>query len=78
MKRDERRPSTIIRDNHVHVIYHQILNELGDLGHIVSKSYIYEKIHERTGLCTKTISHILNHTEYTPENTSHLSENIAE
>lgn len=60
----ERRPSTIFRDNSVHEIYQELKEELGDLIHVVSKSYIYGRIQERTGLCTKTIAFILNHTEY--------------
>lgn len=61
---DNRRPSTIIRDNHVHEIYLQVVSELGHLKNAVAKSYIYDIIHERTGLCTKTIAYILNHTRY--------------
>lgn len=51
---DNRRPSTIIRDNHVHEIYLQVVSELGNLKNAVAKSYIYDIIHERTGLCIKT------------------------
>lgn len=58
-----RRESTIIRDNEIHDIHNEILLELGDLKHVVSKGYIYNKIKERTRLSVKTISYILNHTE---------------
>lgn len=59
----ERRPSTIIRDNMVHDVYEKICNEIGEYANYVAKQYIYERIRERTGLCTKTIAYILNHTE---------------
>ena len=39
--KDERRPSTIIRDNRVHEIHQEIMASLGNLKNIVSKSYIY-------------------------------------
>lgn len=35
---------------------------LGEIGCYVSKSYIYEKISKKTGLSTRSISFILNHT----------------
>lgn len=57
----ERRPSTIVRDDTVLGIYEEIAEELGDLIYVVSKSYIYDRIKERTGLCHKTIAFILNH-----------------
>lgn len=56
-----RRESTIVRDNHVLDVYHDVIEELGDLSYVVSKSYIYGKVKERTGLCTKTIAFIVNH-----------------
>jgi len=58
----KRRPSTQIRDNRVHEIYRYTVNELGGLRNVVSKSYIYERIKQKTGLCSKTIAFILNHT----------------
>ena len=61
----QRRPSTQIRDNRVHEIYQQILSELGKYSNVVAKSYIYQLIHDRTGLCVKTIAYIINHTRYT-------------
>jgi len=57
----ERRPSTVIRDDSVLGIYKELAEELGELINVVSKSYIYERISERTGLCHKTIAFILNH-----------------
>lgn len=59
-----RRESTIMRDNEVHRIYDEIIDNLGELASAVSKSYIYEKIKERTKLSIRTISFILNHTRY--------------
>lgn len=57
-----RRESTIVRDNEIHKIHRQILDELGDLANVVSKNYIYGKIQEKTKLSIRTISFILNHT----------------
>lgn len=57
-----RRGSTIIRDNEVHQAYHDLCIELGSMSRFVSKQYIYERIRARTGLCSKTIAFILNHT----------------
>lgn len=59
---NNRRESTLVRDKEVCRIYNQILNELGELRNAVSKSYIYEKIKERTKLSMRTISFIVNHT----------------
>ena len=61
---NRRRPSTQMRDNRVHEIYRQVISEIGSFKNVVSKSYIYEQIHQRTGLCVKTIAYILNHTKY--------------
>ena len=60
-----RRGSTIIRDNEVHKVYHDLCIELGSMSRFVSKQYIYERIRVRTGLCSKTIAFILNHTSPT-------------
>jgi len=57
-----RRESTVIRDNAVHEACDRLHSELGPLYREVSKSFIYNQIRERTGLCTKTIAYILNHT----------------
>lgn len=57
-----RRESTRQRDIEVHRIYGEIMDELGDLKHVVSRGYIYERIHEKTKLSVRTISFIINHT----------------
>lgn len=57
------RVSTIKRNNDIHVMYKEIMNNLGELRTVVSKSYIYELIRRKTKLSTRTISHVLNHTE---------------
>lgn len=62
-----RRPSSIVRDNMVHGIYKEIMAELGDAGCYVSRGYIYDRIKEKTSLCTKTIAYILNYTTETTE-----------
>jgi hypothetical protein len=56
------RVSTIIRDNEVHKIYNEVKAELGGLIYEVRREYIYKRISEKTGLCTKCIAYILNHT----------------
>lgn len=57
------RVSTIKRNNFIHVMYKEIMNDLGELRTVVSKSYIYNLIHVKTGLSIRTISHVLNHTK---------------
>ena len=57
------RDSSIIRYNEVHDMYDKIIKDLGDISAYVSKNYIYDKIRERTGLSTRHISRILNHTK---------------
>lgn len=49
------RDSTVIRNNEIHKMYDEILNELGDLATVVSK--------DRTGLSIRHISRIINHTK---------------
>lgn len=59
-----RRESTIVRDNEVLDVYRDVMDELGvELSRAVSKSYIYDKVRERTGLCMKTIAFVINHVE---------------
>lgn len=53
------RDSTVIRDNEIHKMYDEILNELGDLATVVSRNYVYG----RTGLSIRHISRIINHTK---------------
>lgn len=60
-----RRPSTVFRDNKVHEAYHDLCIELGSMSRFVSKQYIYARISALTGLCSKTIAFILNHTRPT-------------
>ena len=60
-----RRESTSVRDNEIHRMYREILNGFGEAANAVSKTYIYEKIHERTKLSIRTISFIINHTKST-------------
>lgn len=62
-EKSKRRESTSIRDNEIHVLYRQIMSGLGELANVVSKSYVYEKIREKTKLSIRTISFILNHTK---------------
>lgn len=57
------RDSSIIRYNEVHDMYDKIIKDLGDMSAYVSKGCIYDKIKERTGLSTRHISRILNHTK---------------
>lgn len=52
------RDSTVIRNNEIHRMYNEILDELGDLG-----NYVYGKIKDRTGLSIRHISRIINHTK---------------
>lgn len=49
------RDSTVIRNNEIHRMYDEILDELGD--------YVYGKIKDRTGLSIRHISRIINHTK---------------
>ena len=55
--------SSIIRYNEVHDMYDKIIKDLGDMSAYVSKGYIYDKIKDKTGLSTRHISRILNHTK---------------
>ena len=38
------------------------MDSLGEVGKVVSKSYVYNHIKDKTALSTKTIAYILNHT----------------
>lgn len=44
------RDSTVIRNNEIHRMYNEILDELGDLATVVSRNYVYGKIKDMTGL----------------------------
>lgn len=56
------RDSTVIRDNEIHKMYDEILNEPCDLATVVSRN-VYGKIKDRTGLSIRHISRIINHTK---------------
>lgn len=58
----ERRESTRVRDERVKCLYRSIENELGDLKHFVSRSYMYGRVRDVTKLSIRTISYIINHT----------------
>lgn len=55
--------NTVIRNNEIHRMYNEILDELGDLATVVSRNYVYGKIKDRTGLSIRHISRIINHTK---------------
>nr|DAK09561.1 MAG TPA: hypothetical protein [Caudoviricetes sp.] len=55
------RDSTVIRNNEIHRMYNEILDELGDLATVVSRNYVYGRIKDRTGLSIRHISRIINH-----------------
>ena len=57
------RVSTIKRNNFIHVMYKEIMNDLGELRTVGAKAYIYNLIRVKTGLSIRTISHVLNHTK---------------
>lgn len=57
------RISTIKHNNSIHLMYKNIMNDLGQLRTVVSKSYIYNLIQNQTGLSIRTISQVLNHTK---------------
>ena len=57
------RDSSIIRYNEIHDMYDKIIKDLGDVSAYVSKGDIYDKIKDKTGLSTRHISRILNHTK---------------
>ena len=60
---NNRRISSILRDNLVRDIYREEIEKLGVAGRYVSKEYLYNKVRERTGLSTRSISFIINHTK---------------
>jgi hypothetical protein len=59
---NNRRMSSILRDNLVHDIYQEELGKLGNAGRYISKEYLYGKVKERVGLSIRSISFIINHT----------------
>lgn len=63
----KRKKSTILRDNMVHRAYQEVRREIGNYADYVSKSMIYGRVCEKTGLCVKTVAAILNHTTMVTE-----------
>lgn len=61
-KTNNRRITSIIRDNLVHKIYDEECKKVGEAAGYVSREYLYGKVKERTGLSIRTISYIVNHT----------------
>lgn len=57
------RESTVMRNNQVHKLHKEIIDQLGDLATVVSRSYVYGKIKDATGLSVRHISRIINHTK---------------
>lgn len=53
------RDSTVIRNNEIHKMYDEILDELGDLATVVSRNYVYGRIKDSI----RHISRIINHTK---------------
>lgn len=53
------RESTVMRNNQVHKLHKEII----DLATVVSRSYVYGKIKDATGLSVRHISRIINHTK---------------
>lgn len=52
-----------MRNNQVHKLHKEIIDQLGDLATVVSRSYVYGKIKDATGLSVRHISRIINHTK---------------
>ena len=52
----------MVRDNEVHEAYEEVLRQYGEVAKYLPRGFIYERIQSKTGLCTKTIAFILNHT----------------
>lgn len=57
------RESAVMRNNQVHKLHKEIIDQLGDLATVVSRSYVYGKIKDATGLSVRHISRIINHTK---------------
>lgn len=52
-----------MRNNQVHKLHKEIIDQLGDLATVVSRSYVYGKIKDATVLSVRHISRIINHTK---------------
>ena len=48
----------------VHEVYTRLKDETGMYFQFLPREYVYNRIKQRTGLCTKTIAFILNHTQW--------------
>lgn len=55
------RQSTINRNRLILKYYNIVVNQLGEYSNLVPRSYIYEKVSEITGYCTKKIRDVVNH-----------------
>lgn len=65
-KTDKRSLKTILRHNHVHELYAELRSHLGVFPNAVAKGTIYEYLSKKSGLSTKKVAYILNHTRYIP------------
>ena len=61
--RDEMSLKVIADHNNVHKVDAELRQLYGELYYAISRAYIYEEIHKRTGYCIKSIAYILNHTK---------------
>ena len=61
---ENRRPSTVMRDNMVHEAYRRLQQDTGEYFRFLPREFVYDRIRQQTGLCTKTIAFILNHTKW--------------
>lgn len=55
------RESTIRHNQEVIRAYQSLKSELGKFFYLVPKGYIYDRISELTGYCTKKIATVINH-----------------
>lgn len=67
MKSDDKRGlKTVLRHNYVHELYAELRGRLGIYPDAVAKGTIYEYLSRKSGLSTKKVAYILNHTRYVP------------
>lgn len=57
---NDRRRSTIERDNRVIKIYSEVMAELGSVAAYVARTEIYRRVAIKVGLCPKTVANIIN------------------
>lgn len=55
--------SAVMRNDQVYKPHKGIIDRLGDLATVVSRSYVYGKIKDATGLGVRHISRMINHTK---------------